>query len=211
MTDNNPQSNLELPSKGRLVKSTILAVFIATVILITVVLPAEYGLDPTGIGSLIGLVKMGEIKVSLAQEASSERAIKTKQDSNDDNNPQSEIEPVAEDIVTASEVKVKSDQMAITLRQNEGKEIKLTMKKGEQVNYAWWTDGGRVNFDSHADSKTLEISYHSYEKGSLESSDGVLEAAFDGNHGWFWRNRTSEVVTVTLQVSGDYSKIEEMK
>tara|TARA_R110002020_G_scaffold232768_2_gene444272 strand:+ start:11459 stop:11578 length:120 start_codon:yes stop_codon:yes gene_type:complete len=38
----------------------------------------------------------------------------------------------------------------------------------------------------------------------------VLEAAFDGNHGWFWRNRTGSPVTVTLKTDGDYSDFKRM-
>ena len=211
MKNDNMLSNNELPSIGKLIKSTIMAVFVAAVVLITVVLPAEYGIDPTGIGNLIGLVKMGEIKVSLAQEAASERGLKKKQKSPPDNKLQEAVKAVAEDTSLEPEGDTRSDQMTITLKQNEGKEIKLTMQKGAKVNYVWWTDKGRANFDAHADSKALAISYHSYEKGSKERSEGVLEAAFDGNHGWFWRNRTSETMTVTLQVNGEYSNIKEMK
>jgi hypothetical protein len=34
-----------------------------------------------------------------------------------------------------------------------------------------------------------------------------MAAAFDGKHGWFWRNRTTEIMTITLQVAGEYSDI----
>ena len=37
-----------------------------------------------------------------------------------------------------------------------------------------------------------------------------VDAAFDGKHGWFWRNRTSETMTVTLQVNGEYSDIDKI-
>ena len=37
--------------------------------------------------------------------------------------------------------------------------------------------------------------------------EGVLEAAFDGRHGWFWRNRIKGAVTVTLRTDGDYQDI----
>jgi len=37
-----------------------------------------------------------------------------------------------------------------------------------------------------------------------------LEAAFDGNHGWFWRNRGAEPVTVTLNATGEYQAIKKM-
>ena len=36
---------------------------------------------------------------------------------------------------------------------------------------------------------------------------GELVAAFTGNHGWFWRNRTDAPVTVTLRTGGEYLEI----
>ena len=59
----------ELPSTGKLLKSTIIAIIVAAVLLVTVVLPAEYGVDPTRIGRVFGLTQMGEIKQKLAIEA----------------------------------------------------------------------------------------------------------------------------------------------
>src|SRR3546814_19247413 len=44
-----------LPSTGRLLKATAVAVAVAAVILVTTVLPAEYGIDPTGISTQLGL------------------------------------------------------------------------------------------------------------------------------------------------------------
>ena len=35
----------------------------------------------------------------------------------------------------------------------------------------------------------------------------ALVAAFDGKHGWFWRNRSSSEITITLKTSGDYEQI----
>ena len=50
------------------------AAFVAAVILVTVVLPAEYGIDPTHIGRVLGLTQMGEIKARLAREAAADQA-----------------------------------------------------------------------------------------------------------------------------------------
>jgi hypothetical protein len=49
-----------LPSSSRLAKSFILAAMSAAVILILLVLPAEFEIDPTGFGHLIGLVRTDE-------------------------------------------------------------------------------------------------------------------------------------------------------
>lgn len=210
MYDNHQPSPADLPNKGQLLKSTIIAVIAAAFILVTIVLPAEYGIDPTGFGNFVGLLKMGEIKVSLADESaaenSSEKPLESLSiDNQAEASQQSPIEAPKE-----SEPNLRSEEMSITLAPNEGKEIKLTMAKGDSVNFAWWTSGGRANFDTHADSKELKIKYHNYEKGSKERSEGVLEAAFDGNHGWFWRNRTAETMTVSLKVSGNFTDIKKL-
>ncbi len=154
MDNKNMPSNNDLPSMGRLIKSTILAICLAALILVTVVLPAEYGLDPTGVGSFIGLVKMGEIKVSLAQEAAADRAIIEIPESKSTSNATPASESVAEAASpesAESAAAVATDEMTVTLNPDEGKEIKLTMKEGAKVTYVGWTDGGSANFDAHDD------------------------------------------------------------
>ena len=69
MYNTNIPSRAELPSTRQLVRSTLIAAVSAVVLLYTVVLPSEYGLDPTGIGRTLGLTEMGTIKTRLAQEA----------------------------------------------------------------------------------------------------------------------------------------------
>lgn len=210
MYNANIPDDRELPSTKKLVKSTIIAAVVASVLLVTVVMPAEYGIDPTGIGKVTGLKTMGEIKMSLAEEAAREKVAAA---------DVAKLQPVsvAEADVPASQpsapvsAKERSDEMKVTLAPNEGTEIKVTLKKGEKVNYKWFSSGGKANFDNHADSKELNIDYHGYGKGSKVSDEGVIEAAFDGHHGWFWRNRTAETITVTLQTVGAYTDIKHMK
>ena len=79
------------------------------------------------------------------------------------------------------------------------------MIKGGQAPFNWVVTGGAVNFDTHGDGLGQSISY---EKGrGVVSDEGVLEAAFTGNHGWFWRNRGQSDVQVVLRTRGDYSVI----
>ena len=206
MYNTNIPSNLELPSTGKLIKSTIIATVAAVIILVTVILPAEYGIDHTGIGNKLGLTKMGEIKMSLAKEAAAERRLKLTKQSTE---AVAEVAEVAEVIEPTADIL--THEMTFTLVPDQGTEIKVTMVKGATVNYSWSTSGGKANFDIHGDSKKLNIDYHNYSKGSEQKSEGVLEADFDGNHGWFWRNRTSKTMTVTLKTNGNYSKIKHFK
>ena len=74
MQNANKPDPSDLPSTRQLLKSTGIAVVVASALLVTVVLPAEYGIDPTRVGSLFGLTEMGRIKVQLAAEAKAEEA-----------------------------------------------------------------------------------------------------------------------------------------
>ncbi|MBA3581124.1 MAG: transmembrane anchor protein [Gammaproteobacteria bacterium] len=203
----------ELPSSRQLLRSSIIAFIVATVLMITVVLPAEYGKDPTGVGNLLGLTSMGEIKQSLAAEVTREKIIAPEIASAIIVAPPVENAAVSATAMLVAENKIaqRSDEMIVTLAPNEGTEIKVELKKGHKVNYVWFTNGGKANFDIHGDSKKLKIDYHGYGKGSKERDEGVIEAAFDGHHGWFWRNRTDKTLTVTLQTIGAYTDIKHLK
>ena len=54
----------ELPTSGQLIRSTVIAAATAAAMLVTTSCPAEYGIDPTGVGRMLGLTEMGEIKAS---------------------------------------------------------------------------------------------------------------------------------------------------
>ena len=186
----------ELPSSRQLLKSTLIAAAVAAVLLVTVVMPAEYGIDPTRIGGVLGLQRMGEIKVSLAEEAAADAAA----------DAAASPAPVAAASAPSLEAE-RSDVTTVTLAPDEGTEIKLSMAAGGKVRYGWTTDGGEATFDAHGDSQALGIDYRSYEKGREASKEGELEAPFDGSHGWFWRNRTATPMTITLQTDGQYAGI----
>lgn len=204
MYNNNMPSKNELPSTAKLIKSTIAAMVLATVILVTAVLPAEYGIDPTGIGRTLGLTKMGEIKVSLAQEAAAEAiaAESTKAEAQEAPVPEASIAKT--DVETQPVNSIKTDSITVTLAPDQGREIKVKMAKGGKVSYSWKTSNDRANFDVHGDSEKLQIRYFNYSKGSAESDSGVLVAEFDGKHGWFWRNRSGKPMTITLVVKGEF-------
>lgn len=204
----------ELPSTAQLIKSTIIAFIVAIVLLFTVVLPAEHAIDPTGIGRMLKLTEMGEIKKQLAAEAAADRI-------KDQQNPVEKKSSLGSTVAgwfigsaQAREIKVaqsapRSDELTITLKPGEGAEYKMTMKKGAKVNYVWEVTGGKVNYDMHGTPWTkIEKSYK--KDRSVGGDTGVLEAQFDGTHGWFWRNRDQAPVTIKLRVNGDYADLKKV-
>ena len=135
---------------------------------------------------------MGEIKESLSGKAIADKSGSVgKSDSNIDLKPSNYIS--------------QNGEITISFKPNEGRELKVTMLKGEEINYNWHTDGEAIYFAAHTDSGES----HDYSEGTKNSDKGVLKAFCDGRHGWWYKNRTSKVVTLTLQVDGNYSDFRE--
>ncbi|NLS14870.1 transmembrane anchor protein [Vibrio sp. SM6] len=216
MYNTDKPNRAELPTTKQLVRSTLIAVGAAIALLITVILPAEYAVDPTGVGKVLGLAEMGEIKAQLAREAEEDQAnIAVAAISNPRQNESAKEEPrVVSQQVEIASLKAESavtiapvwkDRMMIALKPGQGAEVKLLMEKGQIAQFEWVAKGGPVNFDTHGDGNGNSISY---EKGrGVPDDKGELEAAFTGNHGWFFRNRNDKTVMVILKTNGDYAEM----
>ncbi|MGE0315861.1 MAG: transmembrane anchor protein [Lautropia sp.] len=234
----------ELPSHAQLLKSTAIAAVSAMVILTTIILPAEYGVDPTGIGKVLRLTEMGEIKTQLAAEAAADaaasvasprpgqsptvveavpvppvapRAVAPSPPPAPTSPPASTLstlpaptvqsplsQPVAPPAESASPSRATAwrDEHRFTLVPGQGIEVKLRMKGGSRAEFDWVAQGGVVNYDTHGDGGGQSVSYETGR--GVPSKSGTLVAAFTGNHGWFWRNRTRANVDVVLRTRGDY-------
>ncbi len=200
----------ELPSTRRLVRSTVIALVTAAGLLVTVVMPAEYAIDPTGVGRALGLTQMGEMKITLAQDALADAAPQPVQGAAA---PQIVAVTAAAQPAPAPAAQpdpvLKTDEMTVTLKPGEGTEIKLEMLKDTTVSYEWAASGGPVNHDTHGEPYNGEKGYfHSYSKAKQVKGDkGEFTALFDGTHGWFWRNRSNNDVTISLKTTGDYLSV----
>lgn len=220
----------ELPSTAKLIRSTIIAAIVAVVLLVTVVMPAEYSLDPTGVGRLLGLTEMGEIKEQLAEEAAADEAAQLVAVQPSAGQQESEVaepvvtEPVREEapasepeVTTAEEPPAPEptsaepqweDEVRVVLTPGEGTEYKLTMEEGAVARFSWESEGGPINYDTHGNGSGQSISY---EKGrGVPEDEGELVAAFTGNHGWFFRNRNDSDITLVLRTGGDYGQLKKV-
>lgn len=198
---NAPKPNIEdLPTKAQLRRSTLIAGIGAVAIGLMIYLPAEYGTDPTGVGSLLGLTEMGEIKQQLAAEAAADESLHGVDESS------SLMNDIFGLFVGAAHAQEAwQDEITFTLAPGESTEIKATMEEGVTMTYAWSATGGRINFDLHAHAGGEDVTY---EKGRGQTAgEGSFETPFAGDHGWFWRNRDDADITVILQLRGDYSEI----
>ena len=203
-------------SGAGLIRATLGSAVAAGAILTLFWLPAEYGIDLTGLGRPMGLTEMGEIKQGLYAEAAAEAAIPATDPKLLDRLDAIEEQlavlvasgvtaaiPAVEDAPPAEDTSWR-DTWSFTLQPDEGIEAKLRMTKDQEAIFEWTANGSVLNFDMHGDGDGSI----SYEQGRGEpSQEGTLTAAFDGNHGWYWRNRTDAPVTFTLNVRGQYDRL----
>lgn len=245
-------SKADLPTTDRLIRSTVIAGVSALAILVTVVLPSEYGIDPTGFGRLTGLTTMGQIKMQLAEEAAAEEALSAAvaagtaipspapAPASDTQQLAARVDAleslilqlqsaqptaaVPTDVVPApvelaavpAPVETPAplaaplwrDEVTFTLTPMEGTEYKLVMQAGAVATYEFVVDGGVINFDAHGEGEGQSLTYE--EGRGVASDTGELVPPVSGTHGWFFRNRGTENVVVTLRTGGDYQELRKL-
>lgn len=190
MTDPATPSPNALPTVRQLNRATLLAAAGAVVLLITAVLPAEYGIDPTGIGNALGLTPMGQTKQAAAGRALPAEA-----------QPGASAAPGAP---TTTVLPDGSTEIRLVLRPFEGREAKAMMKAGGTMSWRWASDGEKLDYEFHGDRPgAAEGDYTSYEKGTAARASGTFRATFDGRHGWYWKNNSSKPVGLTVTAKGN--------
>ena len=172
--------------RRQLILGTVIALVVAGVLLATVILPAEFGVDPTGAGRLLGLSAMAE-------------------ESND----------VSTQLMNEHERKYLSGRVLIEIKPGEGLEYKATLASGEPLLYSWMVAGGPVYFEFHGEPTEGEWPkdyYRSYQiKEKSTGEHGSFVAPFTGRHGWYWKNLSTESATITLEATGYYTKLERLE
>ena len=209
MTSTTPPDR-QVPSGKQIARSVALAIVVAAVLLVTAVLPAEYGLDPTGIGRALGFTKLHapatrtiEVKdVIGGNERVREVAIPAPGEPTPLPNPavhQSQDAPPQTRTVT------------VTLGVDKETEVKAIMQEAKVIVYAWHVEGGMVYSDMHGHDPAIggEAFVRYREDQETAGDSGSLVAPFAGEHGWYWLNVSSTPVTITLALTGYFDDIKD--
>ena len=180
------------PSRRALLLMTLGAAAAAAVIVAGFVLPAEFGIDPTGFGKLTGLTRLASpqevrIEAKAAGSAPLHRAYPT---------------PWRSDSI---------DIPLTSAEQGEGSELewKVKMKPGQSLVYSWTvsniTNPEEFYSDLHSQSvphPKVEVISHEARTGL--SGNGALTAPFEGIHGWYLQNQSVGKAVVHLRLAGFY-------
>ena len=160
-------------STKTLVKASISAVVVAAIALVTFILPAEYNIDPTGIGNKLGLT-------ALAQAA--------------------EVETTSLETTKGTD---EFQTIEVTVPAGRGIEYKFYMKQHEKMTYEWLTDGVPLYFDLHGEPEGDTTGYfESYVIATTNEMKGSYTTPFEGSHGWYWKNKSDKPVSIQLMVKG---------
>jgi predicted lipoprotein with Yx(FWY)xxD motif len=167
-----------IQSVKSLIKASVSACLLAIAVLLVAVLPAEYGIDLTGLGQKMGLMVLAKANEKPVVESCDGKAA------------------------------LRADSVNITVPARSGLEYKLFMQKGEELDYSWTTDGVALYFDFHGEPQGDTTGYFkSYKERTLTNDRGSKEMPFAGSHGWYWKNDTDSPVTVSLKTKGVYQVI----
>ncbi|WP_327754249.1 hypothetical protein VVT58_02980 [Sphingobium sp. SJ10-10] len=186
------------PSPSTLAKATGGAALAAAAILTLFVLPAEYGVDPTGVGTALGLTGMVAGKAEAA--------------------PAAPAPATASDIATPSKASIskstpwRQDEMTITLPPHSGQEVKAHMEKGDSFIFTW-KSSGPIKAEMHGEElNAANDAFTDYWKElEIDGGQGDFTAPFGGIHGWYFRNKGETPVTVTVKTVGFYKDLYQPK
>lgn len=196
------------PSIKSLIWSSISSFVLGSIILIVAVLPAEFNIDPTGLGEKLGLTVLSKTvetidkpmvvscpEMSITPLENETETTKLIDDSLEHGNALNHPEPW-------------KDIVVISIPPRKGLEYKFYISKGEKLEFIWNTEGTSVYFDFHGEPEGDKTGYFkSFKESTQDQSSGTLLVPFSGSHGWYWKNKTNQVVNITLKTRGNYKVI----
>lgn len=199
----------------KIVKATVVALIIGAIILITSVLPAEYGIDPTGIGKSLGFTKLhhqvDNTDATLPIEMTApqpQRLLKLEQGGS---SPDIPIPAEANTPAPEKQLAEREDSILFNLPAGEGLEYKINMLKYGRVKYEWTTGKGTVFFDFHGEVKeknpTDNVYFESYTVAYSNNMIGNFLSPYEGKHGWYFKNKSETDILITIRLKGQYALI----
>ena len=199
------------PPRSTTLRNLALSLLAAAVLLVLFVLPAEYGMDPTGLGGKLGLTALKKPDAAPTQTVTLQDVVGgnerlTTVEVGDGRKPVPLPNPAVSQLQDAAPV---TETKKIYLGVDDKTEIKAQLKKGKMIVYSSSVDGGKVYVDFHGHDPSLGDKFWvRYEEADgIEGRSGSLVAPFEGQHGWYWMNVSDKPVTITLTVTGFQDKL----
>lgn len=187
------------PTLRKLAKTTAIALLVACALLLTIVLPAEYAIDPFGTGRRLGLTEIASPSVTAVDDMRPAGAA---------------LVPVSKGPIGEYAAEFKLDVFESTLQPYEYIEYKYHLEQGATMLYAWNASAPLIQ-DFHGERAKTGTdggpTEESFDKQNRRQASGTLTAPFTGIHGWYWENPTGSPITIRLTSSGFYGSAVEIR
>ncbi len=193
----------QIVHKKQVLKSASIAFLIGILVFVTAVLPAEYGIDPLGTGSLFGFNKL-YIKANINQLNFKKIELK------DVGSPISITKPLeANNPAPEKQFDLIQDSITVKIPAKKGVEYKVKMLKYGSTKYEWYSQNKEIVFlDFHGEveekNPPKEVFYESYTVAYSNNMAGTFTAPFKGKHGWYFKNLSNKEITITIKLKGQY-------
>jgi len=205
---NSVPSEPSTPPNSRLVGASVGALAVAIVLLVVAILPAEYGVDPTGIGGALGLTALSTPTtrtIEITDVIGGNETVRSVEIPSF-----REPVPLPNPDVHQSEATVPHTRtMTVSIPAGAETEIKTVLRTGKVIVYSWSTDRGDIYSDFHGHDPQVSaefwVRYEEHQEGP--GGNGSLVAPFGGEHGWYWLNYNDYPVVVTLNITGYFDDI----
>jgi hypothetical protein len=166
-------------------------------IVLGAIMPAEFNVDPLGLGKLSGISRLW---------APEEKAWQ----------PGAGMDPAYSSATPMLRTVVEIPLGASDWPEG-ALEYKFAMKPGETLLYRWqaFNEDGTpatvpVEFDFHGHTLAAdgeEMTVANYRKDRAVSDTGSLMAPFDGIHGWYFKNHAPDPIRIRLEATGFYALV----
>jgi hypothetical protein len=180
------------------------------------VLPAEYGIDPTGVGKAMGITALsGFATPAAAQDFGQTLAFNVE-------NYDVDAEVINQSIrglLNLQDAPFKSETFTIDIEDLGEVEHKFIMKQDETLLYSWRilkASGQGVYYDFHGHPSSADAPNYpdgfeqAYSKGEGKAQSGAFTAPFPGYHGFYFMNLEEGPIQIELTVSGYFDTHKEM-
>jgi hypothetical protein len=161
-------------------------------------LPAQYGIDLTGFGTYVGLIKIYNDKENLRQFRNTT-----------DKEERITIQILAGDELEYKLYILKGDQIeyswTVDTLKSDGAGLTAD-RSGSTADRSGLADLSEIFFEFHGEPEDKQsILFKRYTLGTSHQETSSFEAPFDGAHGWYWKNHNTFPITITLEVQGKFN------
>ena len=187
----------------------------AAILLVTVVLPAEYGIDPTGFGRLTSIGKLSETAPATGHDFGQKMQFNIAEY----DVTAEKIEQSIQGLIQLEDTPFRTETIDLKIEDFGEIEHKFIMPTDTTLVYSWEVleakgDGIYYEFHGHPSSDDA-VNYpedfeQAYSKGEGTTQSGSFTTPFPGYHGWYLMNLEEGPITVRLKVSGYWQEHKEM-